>query len=121
VNQENDAAVSFGFLRKAFATFGMLVAVMGVIGIFIGLCYLVGITDYWPAFIFVLYWGMIDSTDLKKLPRCIVGAFVGLLAVYLMQKLPHLMGSSGGIAALGFVMILVIANLWDGSLLVSMP
>lgn len=111
MNQANATSAPAGLLRKIITALGMLVAVTIVIGIFIALCYAVGITDFWPAFLFVLYWTMIDHADLKKLPRCIVGAFVGLFACYLSQTLPQTMGPSGGLVFLGFVLVLVFNQL----------
>lgn len=110
MNSENPVAPAES-LRTPGKTIGMLAAVTLVIGIFIGLCYALGITDFWPAFLFIWYWGMIEHANVKKLPHCIAGAIVGFLASYLLQVLPHVMGPSGGLVFLGVVFVLVYSQL----------
>jgi hypothetical protein len=82
-------------------------AVMAAIAIFIALNYALGITDNWVGFLFLTYWGSVEQLKLERLPKCILGALVGLLAAYGLQALPHSMGSAGLALALGAVLVLV--------------
>jgi hypothetical protein len=82
-------------------------AVMAAIAIFIALNYALGITENWVGFLFLTYWGSVEQLKLEQLPKCILGALVGLLAAYGLQALPHSMGSAGFALALGAVLVLV--------------
>jgi hypothetical protein len=82
-------------------------AVMAAIAIFIALNYALGITDNWVGFLFLTYWGSVEQLKLEHLPKCILGALVGLLAAYGLQALPHSMGSAGFALALGAILVLV--------------
>src|SRR3984893_861972 len=82
-------------------------AVAVVVAIFIALNYALGITDIWVGFLFLSYWGGVEQLKLEQLPKCILGALVGLLAAYGLQALPHSMGSAGFALALGAILILV--------------
>jgi hypothetical protein len=82
-------------------------AVMAAIAIFIALNYALGITDNWVGFLFLTYWGSVEQLKLEHLPKCILGALVGLLAAYGLQALPHLLGPAGFALALGVILVLV--------------
>lgn len=85
-----------------------LAAVSVVVAIFIALNHALGITDTWVSFLFLTYWAMVEQLKLERLPKCILGALVGLLAAYGLQALPHLMGPGGGFAlAIGAILVLV--------------
>jgi hypothetical protein len=83
-------------------------AVAVVIAIFIALNHALGISDNWVGFLFLTYWGSVEQLKLDRLPKCILGALVGLLAAYGLQALPHLMGRGAGLAlAIGAIVALV--------------
>jgi hypothetical protein len=84
-----------------------LAAVAAAIATFIALNYALGITDSWVGFLFLTYWGSVEQLKLGQLPKCILGALVGLLAAYGLQALPHSLGSAGFAPALGAILILV--------------
>ena len=81
--------------------------VMAAIAIFIALNYALGISDNWVGFLFLTYWGSVEQMKLEQLPKCILGALVGLLAAYGLQALPPLMGLAGFALALGVILVLV--------------
>src|ERR1700730_7815442 len=83
-------------------------AVAVVVAIFIALNYALGITDIWVGFLFLSYWGGVEQLKLERLPKCILGSLVGLLAAYGLQALPELMGPGVGFAlALGAIVGLI--------------
>ena len=83
-------------------------AVAVVIAIFIALNYALGIADNWVGLLFLTYWGSVEQLKLERLPKCILGALVGLLAAYGLQALPQLMGAGPGFAlAIGAIVMLV--------------
>jgi hypothetical protein len=83
-------------------------AVAVVVAIFIALNYALGITDIWVGFLFLSYWGGVEQLKLERLPKCILGSLVGLLAAYGLQALPELMGPGAGFAlALGAIVVLI--------------
>lgn len=73
----------------------IIMAVATICIIYIALSHLVGIDNYWPGFLFLLFWGGVEKLALGKLPECIVGAFLGTFMGYLLNTLPPLMGASG--------------------------
>src|SRR4030088_137523 len=81
-------------------TVGLLTlgAVMAAIAMFIALNYALGITDNWVGLLFLTFGGGGGRLKLEQLPKCILGALVGLLAAYGLQALPHSMGSAAGFA-----------------------
>lgn len=87
----------------------MLAGTVVMIGFFFGLCHVLGIADLWVAFLFLLYWGMIEKIRFTKLPHCIVGALFGLFMGYLLPTLPQMMGSGGAVIAIGATLLLVYA------------
>jgi hypothetical protein len=89
----------------------VLVVVMTMVAIFIQLMHVAGVTDIWVPFLFLLYWGMFEKTDVKAIPRCIVGALTGLLMGYLLKTLPLLMGATGGMVFLGIIFALIYCQL----------
>jgi hypothetical protein len=79
-----------------------------VVAIFIALNHVLGITDIWVGFLFLSYWGGVEQLKLERLPQCILGSLVGLLAAYGLQALPELMGPGVGLAlALGAIVVLI--------------
>jgi hypothetical protein len=83
-------------------------AVAVVIAIFIALNHALGVTDIWVGFLFLSYWGGVEQLKLERLPKCILGSLVGLLAAYGLQALPELMGPGVGFAlALGAIVVLI--------------
>lgn len=89
----------------------LLVIVMTMVAIFIQLMHVTGINDIWVPFLFLLYWGMFEKTDVKTIPRCIAGALMGLLMGYLLKTLPLTFGPTGGMIFLGIVFVLIYCQL----------
>lgn len=85
----------------------MLAGTVVVVGAFIALNHALGIVDIWAAFLFLLYWGMIEKMNLAKLPNCVIGALLGLLTAYLLQTLPLTLGFSGKVIAFIAILLLV--------------
>ena len=83
-------------------------AVAVVVAIFIALNHALGITADWVGFLFLTYWGGVEQLKLERLPKCILGSLVGLLAACALQALPELMGPGVGFAlALGAIVGLI--------------
>ena len=89
----------------------LLVILMTMVAIFIQLMQVAGINDIWVPFLFLLYWGMFEKTDIKKIPRCIAGALMGLLMGYLLKMLPLTFGAVGGMVFLGIIFALIYCQL----------
>jgi len=93
---------------KALVT---LAGVVAVITIFLVICHFLHITQYWSGFMFVLYWGMIEKVDTKKLPDCIIGGVAGLLAAYSAPMLAGTVGEASGLVFLGIILVIVFCML----------
>jgi branched-subunit amino acid transport protein AzlD len=78
-----------------------------VIGAFLWITHLLGITEVWVAFLFLLYWAGLDHAQMETLPKAIVGAAVGLLIAYSLQQLPLSMGNAGLGVFLAIILVLV--------------
>jgi hypothetical protein len=90
----------------------MTLAVVALfIGIFLTICHLLNVEQFWPGFMFLLYWGMMDKTDVKKLPDTVVGGALGLLVGYSSSLLAPMLGEQAGLAFLGLVLILIFCQL----------
>lgn len=89
----------------------VLAGVVVVIGAFIALNHALGIADFWVAFLFLLYWSSFEKMSFAALPRCVVGALVGLLYGYMLQQLPVVMGPAGGAIFLVAILALIYFQL----------
>jgi hypothetical protein len=89
----------------------VLAGVVVVIGAFIALNHALGIADFWVAFLFLLYWSSVEHMSFAKLPRCVIGALVGMLFGYLLQTLPVVMGPIGGLVFLVAILALIYCQL----------
>ncbi len=89
----------------------VLAGVVVVVGAFIALNHVLGIADFWVAFLFLLYWSSFEKMSFAALPRCIVGALVGLLYGFMLQQLPVVMGPVGGLVFLVAILVLVYFQL----------
>ncbi|MBL0123010.1 MAG: hypothetical protein IPP88_09885 [Betaproteobacteria bacterium] len=83
--------------------FGLVV----VIGAFLWITHLLGITEVWVAFLFLLYWAGLNHAQMGMLPKAIVGAVVGLLIAYSLQQLPLRLGNAGLAVFLAIILVLV--------------
>lgn len=88
-----------------------LVGVAAVITVFLVICHFLNITQYWPGFMFILYWGMIEKVDTKKLPDCAIGGVVGILAAYSAPLLAGSMGEASGLVFLGIILVIIFCML----------
>jgi hypothetical protein len=89
----------------------VLAGVVVVIGAFIALNHALGIADFWVAFLFLLYWSSSEHMSFAALPKCIIGALVGLFYGYLLQTLPVAMGPAGGVVFLVAILALIYFQL----------
>lgn len=85
----------------------VLAGIVVVVGAFIALNHALGITEFWVAFLFLLYWSSYEHMSFAALPRCIVGALVGLLYGFMLQTLPVVMGPAGGAVFLVAILALI--------------
>lgn len=92
---------------KPGAALLVLGAVVIMTTVFLALSYALNIHDTWVPFLFLTYWGAIEQMSFKKLPACIVGAFVGLAVSYGLQSLPGMIGTAGFAAVLGVILLMV--------------
>lgn len=88
--------------------FVVLVILVATIGAFLALSSALAIVEPWVGCLFLLYWGGIEKADLKKLASSAVGAAVGLLMAYLLQRLPLWLGeSTAGLVFLAGLVVLI--------------
>lgn len=93
---------------KAFL---MLVGLVVVMGAFLFLNHMLGITETWAAFLFLLYWGGIEQLKIEKLPACFVGAVLGILLALSLRQLPLWLGNAGAGVFLGVLLVVVYCQL----------
>ena len=58
--------------------FGILLAIVAIIGVYLAIAGVLGITDYWAGFLFLLQWSMMEGTKRERLPHSAIGAAVGI-------------------------------------------
>lgn len=84
-----------------------LVNIIVLVAVFVGLNYSIGVVDFWPGFLFVLYWSGVEHLKMEKLPHCIVGASLGLLVACALQTLPHTLGPMAVAIPLSAIILMV--------------
>ncbi len=89
----------------------MLGAIIVFVGLFIALNYWAGIADFWAGFLFILYWSTVEQMNEQRLPHCIVGAVVGLLAAYALQTLPQILGPYGLLIPMAAILVMIYCQL----------
>ena len=89
----------------------LLMAIMVMITLFLTLCHLMSITEFWASFLFLLYWAGIQHTSLEQWPSSVLGATVGLLMAYLLQQSSVWFGPYGIAIFSGLILVLVYCHL----------
>jgi len=84
-----------------------LIAVFAVIGIFIALSVALSIQNYWPGFLFLLYWAAIDQARLERLLPDATGALTGVALAYGLAVM-----QSHGIAVTVLVLLCLILAIY---------
>jgi len=89
----------------------MLIPVVLVIGVFLVICHLLGVSQFWAGFLFVLYWGMVETVDPKRLPHVVLGGIVGMLAGYSSVLLLEYLGGTGGYVFIAIILAIIYCQL----------
>lgn len=88
----------------------ILLAVVVVIAGYVAAAVALHLTEMWAGFLFLLYWSMVEEAKPERLPKAVVGAFVGTAAAAALVLLPPAIGMGPGMAvALGFILLLIYA------------
>ncbi len=85
---------------------GILLAVIVVVGAYIGLNMALGIGEGWAGFLFLLSWTMIEKGSMERFPHALLGALVGAGAAAIFKLAPETMGQNGMFLFLGVVLLL---------------
>ncbi|WP_157215164.1 hypothetical protein [Flavisphingomonas formosensis] len=89
---------------------GIVLAVVVVVGAYVGLNMALGIAEGWAGFLFLLCWSMIEKGSLDRFAHALVGALIGAGTAALMKVGPEMMGPTGGMVLfLGVVLLLIYA------------
>jgi len=93
---------------KALLTLaGVIVVVAG----YISLTSALGTPDFWAGFLFILYWGGIQHTDIEQLPASILGALSGVFLLYMSHALPDWFGNAGLYAFFGLMLAVIYCQI----------
>lgn len=114
----NQSAPSAGHANSAQATARMsrvqglllLAAVVVCVAIYLTLNHAMGLTESWCGFLFLVCWA-VSHMDLSKLAACAVGAFVGVLVAYALQRLPPVLGPVAFVPILGVILVMVYCQI----------
>lgn len=87
------------------AGLGVVALVIVLIVAFVMLTNALGTKDAWVGFLFLTYWAGKEQMDFKVLPATACGALIGTVMAYLLQLLPHQMGTTGLLIAIGVVLV----------------
>lgn len=75
----------------------MTLSIIPLIGGYVALCGLLGITEFYAGFLFLLAWTGFEHGTLAKLPRAGLGSLLGLALCYVLKlMLASSLGASGG-------------------------
>jgi hypothetical protein len=88
----------------------VLAAVVIFVAIYLTLTHALGLTESWSGFLFLVCWA-VSHMDLSKLADCAVGAFVGVLAAYALQRLPPALGLVAFVPILCVILAMVYCQI----------
>lgn len=88
----------------------VLVAVVVFVAAYLVLNMALGFTESWAGFLFLVCWAF-AKLDPPRLAECAVGAVVGVLVGYAMQKLPPVMGAAAYVPILGVILAMVFCQI----------
>jgi hypothetical protein len=88
----------------------VLAAVVVFVATFLLLDQVMGLTESWAGFLFLVCWAF-SHLDLSKLAECAAGAFVGALVGYAMQRLPPVLGVMAYVPILGLILVMVYCQI----------
>jgi hypothetical protein len=88
----------------------VLAAVVIFVAIYLTLNHAMGLTESWSGFLFLVCWA-VSHMDLSKLADCAVGAFVGVLVAYALQRLPPVLGAVALVPILCVILALVYCQI----------
>lgn len=88
----------------------VLAAVVVVVATYLAVNHVMGLTESWAGFLFLVCWA-ISHMDLSKFADCAVGAFVGLLVAYAMQRLPSVLGVVAFVPILCVILAMVYCQI----------
>jgi hypothetical protein len=88
----------------------VLAAVIVFVAIYLTLNHAMGLTESWAGFLFLVCWA-VSHMDLSKLIDCAVGAFVGVLVAYALQRLPSVLGVVAFVPILCVILAMVYCQI----------
>jgi hypothetical protein len=88
----------------------LLAAVVVFVAVYLWANHAMGLTEGWAGFLFLVCWA-VSHLDLSKLVECAVGAFVGVLVAYAMQRLLPAMGTAALVPILGVILVMVYCQI----------
>jgi hypothetical protein len=88
----------------------VLAAVVVFVATYLLLNHAMGLTESWAGFLFLVCWA-VSQLDLSKLAECAIGAFVGVLVAYAMQRLPPVLGPVAYVPILGVILAMVYCQI----------
>lgn len=88
----------------------VLAGVVVFVAAYLGVNRALGLTESWAGFLFLVCWA-VSQLDLSRLAECAVGALVGVLVAYAMQRLPPVMGMVAFVPILGVILAMVYCQI----------
>jgi hypothetical protein len=88
----------------------LLAAVIVFVAAYLLLDRAMGLTEAWAGFLFLVCWA-VSQLDPAKLAECAIGAFVGVLVAYALQRLPPVLGVVAFVPILGVILAMVYCQI----------
>jgi hypothetical protein len=88
----------------------VLAAVVVFVAGYLLLTQALGLTEPWAGFLFLVCWA-VSQLNPSKLAECAVGAFVGVLVAYALQRLPPVLGTVAFVPILGVILVMVYCQI----------
>ena len=88
----------------------VLAAVVVVVAAYLLMTNALGLTEAWAGFLFLVCWAF-SQLNPSKLAECAVGAFIGVLVAYALQRLPPAMGTVAYAPILGVILVMVYCQI----------
>ncbi len=88
----------------------VLLAVVVFVAAYLLLTDALRLTEGWAGFLFLVCWAY-SQLNVSRLAECAVGAFIGVLVAYALQKLPPVMGTVAYAPILGVILVMVYCQI----------
>ncbi len=87
----------------------LLLAIILLVIAYLGFAYLIGVTEFWTGFLFLVSWAIIEQMQVSRLPAAIAGSTGGALVACIPALFAPILGEP---IALGIMLALIVLAIY---------